>query len=213
MLKTNKPTAEFELNHEAIKKDSKNNYDSYLKIKSWFDKKQLRQKEINMFHPGSGNDIVSPLLIYDAIVSSNKVLNMVCIDTRDFSDGIILHLKKYTKDPIIKKVERKGKQIVQVAYKDKQFNIIFYTAPFGYIFPSELVENIDIYYERGFEMFRSNDYMAMYKVYANIKKLGLMITDHSFYFGSHANKFKRIKGLPKQFGFYENFQIWQRTND
>ena len=68
-----------------------------------------------------------------------------------------------------------------------------------------------IYYERGFELFRSAYARKMHHTLKSIKSLGLAITDHSFDFANLKPKFKRLKKIPKDFGFYHNFQIWQRT--
>jgi hypothetical protein len=38
----------------------------------------------------------------------------------------------------------------------------------------------------------------------------LMITDHSLRFGSQGKYFRQLKHIPKKFGLYKNFQIWQR---
>ena len=205
---------DFELNRSLIKKDLDSDYETYLKLKKWFDGKQVEKKRLYFYHPGGGSDMLSLLTIYDAVVSKkNKVAYFVFVDIRDFYDGALYQLKKYVKKANIKEIPSKIKNRyhAKISFKDRIFHIIYYVSDISNFSPPELKKNTDIYYERAFEMFRCNDSILMYKIYSNMNKHGLMITDHSFNFASSKKKFKKLKSIPKKFGLYQNFQIWQRT--
>jgi hypothetical protein len=202
----------FSLNKTLIREDLGDDYAAYMELKSLFKGKRIDKKRIRVYHPGGGSDMLSLLVIYDALVSSkNKIADFVFVDMRDFFGGVLFQIKKYLPGARIRQINRKSCHYAQVSFKDKVFNIAYYVADISNFFPPELYKDIDIYYERAFEMFRSSDFIAMYNIYSNIRKKGIMITDHSFDFGSFSSKFKECKGIPKGFGLYQNFQIWQRT--
>lgn len=206
-------TKNFEFNYSQIKKDLEDDSKTYQELKKWFRNKQFDKKVITVYHPGAGSDLLTLLAMYDAIVSKkNKVANFIFIDMRDFYDSLIQQLEKYTHKPRITVKMQKKKQIITASYKDKKIRIIYYVSDFCNCFPKELENGIDIYYERAFEMFRAKDYITMRRIFSSMNKSGLMITDHSFDFASLKSKFKRLKGIPKKFGLYKNFQIWQRTS-
>lgn len=205
---------DFELNKSLMKKDLGSDYKAYLELKSWFDGKQIEKKRLYFYHPGGGNDMLSLLTIYDSVVSrKNKTAYFVFVDMRDFYDGVLYQLKKYVKKVDIKEIPSKIKNRyhAKISFKDRIFHIIYYVNDVSNFFPPELRRNIDIYYERAFEMFRCNDNILMYQIYSNMNKQSLMMTDHSFNFASSKNKFRKLRSIPKKFGLYQNFQIWQRT--
>jgi hypothetical protein len=203
----------FEINHKALSTNFKNDYEGYLKIKKWFLGKQIDQNKITIYSPGCGRDFASLLLIYDALISSsNKEATFVFIDIRDFYDGILYELQKYTlgKGPWIVQKVSKNKYKAVAYFKDRVFNIIYYVNDAMSFTPSEIKDGLDIYYERAFEMFRSKEGMMMYQVYKHLKPLGLLISDYGFDFKSQKNNFKKLPKITKQFGLYNNFQIWQK---
>jgi hypothetical protein len=201
---------EFKVKDNLLRNNFDEEYNTYRKLKTWFNGKRMDKQHITIYSPGAGSDFGTTLMIYDAIVSpKNKEATFIFIDIRDFFDGMPEQLKKYTSKPLIKKESSQDSYKFTAYYNDKVFNIIYYVRDAA-IFPEECKEGIDIYYERAFELFRSKDPMIDYNIYKNINKLGLAITDHSFDFRSQKKYFKRLKKIPKRFGLYNNFQIWQK---
>jgi hypothetical protein len=204
---------DFNLNHERLRKTFRNEYEGYLKLKKWFSNKQINQKKLKIYYPGCGRDFATLLLIYDALVSKeNTEVEFIFLDMRDFYDGILYELQKYTlgKGPWIVQHISKDKYKATAYFKNKTFSIIYYVKYISSSLPSELKAGFDIYYERAFEMFRSKNMMFMYPIYKNIHSLGLILSDYGFDIGSQKNKFKKLPKVTKQFGLYNNFQIWQK---
>ena len=205
---------EFSLDKKSMKKDLEKDYPVYLQLKEWFKGKQIEKNHLTFFHPGGGSDILSLLVVYDALVSSNnKSVDFIFMDLRDFYDGTIFNLKKYLKGAKVKHYHSKKRYHAEILFKDKTINIIYYVQDALHNFPDKLKNNIDVYYERAFEMFRGNDNIFMYRVFKNMRQAGLMMTDHSFHFGNIHKKFKKLENIPLKFGLYNNFQIWQRIKE
>ena len=203
---------DFELNNVALIKTFEDEYKTYTKLKSWFKGKQINKKKVTIYSPGCGRDMATTLMICDVLLSKeNKEIEFIFLDMRDLYDGLLYELEKYTKG--VKIIHKKTKDNYQsIAYfKDKTLKIIYYVQNASSFFPPELKNNIDIYYERAFELFRSHDVVMAYKIMKNTKKLGMIITDYGFNFGSQKEDFKKLKKIPKKFGLYNNFQIWQKT--
>jgi len=209
-----RPLEDFQLDHKELKSTFDDEYSTYLKLKKWFKDKQIDKSKITIYSPGCGRDFATLLMVYDAIVSkNNKEVEIIFLDMRDFYDGIIFELEKYTKGVKIKQHKSKNCYKATAYFNDKKFSIKYYVCDASNYFPSELKKKIDIYYERAFEMFRAGDSMAAYTVFKNIKELGLVITDHSFDFASQKDSFKKLKRIPKKYGLYNNFQIWQKISN
>lgn len=204
-------TRKFQINHAALSKEFDEEYDTSKKIKEWFRAKQLEKKSITIYSPGCGKDAGSLLLIYDAIVSEKNInATFVFMDMRDFFDELIFEFKKFTKKPLIVFKNSKKRHEARIHYKDKYFTILYYVQDLSGKLPKELKNNIDIYYERAFEMFRSSDSIFASDIYKNTTSHGLLISDYGFNFGSYKKNFKKLKGIPQKFGLYKKFQIWQR---
>jgi len=204
---------DFELNHATLKKTFGDEYNTYTKLKSWFKDKQIKKKKITLYSPGCGRDMATTLMVCDTLLSKEtKELNLIFLDMRDLYDGLLYELEKYTKGVKITHKKSKDKYQSIAYFKDKTLRITYYVHDASSFFPPELKNNIDIYYERAFELFRSHDTVMAYKIMKNTKKLGLIITDYGFDFGSQKDSFKKLKKIPKKFGLYNNFQIWQKTN-
>ncbi len=206
-------TRKFQLNLPALSKEFDEEYDTYKVLKDWFKGKQIKKKSITIYSPGCGKDAGSLLLIYDAIISQKNInATFVFLDMRDFFDELIFEFKKFTKKPIIVFKNSKTRHEAKIYYKDKCFTVLYYVQDISGKFPNELKNKIDIYYERAFEMFRSSDQLFASNIYQNMASYGLLISDYGFNFGSFKNGFKKLKNIPKRFGLYKNFQIWQKIS-
>jgi hypothetical protein len=201
----------FGLNQDLVKKVLRENYDSYIKIKDLFKDKLIKKEKVTFYYPGCGWNILHLLLIYDALVSrKNKEAHFVLVDMRDthsaISNEIAMHLKGAR---IVEKVV-KGKYIAKIYFKDRVFKITAYIKSALSFTPPEIKSKIDVYYERAFELFRTNDDFFLPRICSLTKKGGLMITDHSFRFGKFKDRFKKLEEMPKGLGLYPNFQVWQK---
>jgi hypothetical protein len=202
----------FSLNQAILKKHLAEEYGAYLKLKEWFNGRQISKKKVTFYYPGSGSDILSALAICDAVISPLcKEIELVFQDTRDMFDGTVYQISKYTTKPVVVVHDTKDICSASFYFKDKTIKLLYHVSDFNYNFPSELKSGIDIYYERAFEMFRSYEQITMYKIYSKIKPLGLLMTDHSFRLGKDSKNFKKLKGIPSYFGLYKKFQIWQKV--
>ncbi|MCB9358314.1 hypothetical protein H6503_00125 [Candidatus Woesearchaeota archaeon] len=203
---------EYNLKHDQLKEDLGDEYGTYLRLKDWFKGKQLSKKKLTVYYPGSGSDFSSLLLILDAVSDHRKLkdIEITFLDIRDFYDGILNQLHRYAPGVWIVNNVSKDKFSSIAYYKNLTIKISYYIKDAESFFPPELKDNTDIYYERAFELFRSKNSMMNYKFLKNIKPLGFAMTDHSFDFGSQKRLFKQLKGIPKGFGLYNNFQIWQK---
>ncbi len=201
----------YRFSSSGLKKESEDIYNSFLKIKGVLSPKRFSKEDIWMYHAGARTDLLSSLALYDAFIEKNKTLNMVLLDIRDFSDFIIPELKACTSKSIISSKKSEKKTMITAKFRDRTFNIIYYTKDFNTFFPHELCNNIDIYHERAFELFRRDHPEAMKKVYENLNIGGFLISDRDFEFTKeYKDKFISIDNIPKDFGFYGKFQIWQK---
>ena len=178
----------FELNDSLVKKDLEDEYDSYLKVKEWFNGRRIKKKKLVFYYPGFGGDMLNILAMYDALVSdNNKIVEFILVDITDSHNDVVAGLKQYTKG--VKVVEKKinGKYVITAYFKDKEFRIICHIADAVNFIPPEL-SKIDLYYERAFELFRSYNDLLLNKLCSLVNKGGLMITDSGFDFGNFSSK-------------------------
>jgi len=205
-------TKEFRLDHSRLKKEFDEEYDTYLKIKGWFKGRQIEKKRLTIYSPGVGKDIASLFMIYDAAVSkANKHADLIFVEMRDMYEELLHQIGLFTSGAaIIRRGGDKEKYLADVYYKDRSFRIVYYLRDISDSFPRELKHSIDIYYERAFQMFRDKNFMFSSLVSQNMNPYGLVMTDYGFDFGSYDKDFKRISGIPSNFGLYKKFQVWQR---
>ncbi|MFT4304221.1 MAG: hypothetical protein ACMXYG_06665 [Candidatus Woesearchaeota archaeon] len=200
----------YKLNHSLLKQELSSEYDTYIKLKEWFKGKKINKKKLLIYYPGCGSDISSLLLVLDAI-SDSKEIEVVFVDIRDFYDGILNQLHTYAPGVWIVNHVLNEKYSATAYYKDLTIKINYYISDAESFFPPDCKKNIDIYYERAFEIFRSDNSMINYPIFKNIKPLGFLISDYGFNFKTQKKSFKKLKKIPKVFGLYNNFQIWQKV--
>jgi len=191
----------FSLNYVLLKKFFREEYSEYLKLKDFFKDKKINKEKLVFYYPGCGGNISGLLFMYDILVGRNKKANFILVDTRDMFPVILDEIKRYTNGKVKCKKNR-----ITVYFKDREINIIYRVKNALEFYPSG---NIDVYYERAFEMFRIGS-KIMERIYPLVNKNGLMITDHSFEFGKFKDDFEKIPDVPFNLGLYRNFQIWKR---
>jgi hypothetical protein len=205
----------FKLNFENIAKsfiEEKQTYE-FLKNKFKTEKTSFvnNRKEIIIYNPGGGSDITTLLLLLDTFTNKYTNLKIIIQEIRDYSDGIIEELKKFTVKPVICKNKNKNKIFISAFYKNKTIEIVYYLEPIENLFPIELKKGYDIYYERAFELFRSNNNEFFYNCKKHLILNGLMISDYGFNFDKNNIKcFKKITRIPKEYGLYNNLEFWQK---
>lgn len=189
----------FKLNTQQIIDDLEDEANSYQILKNNFNK--INKKEITIFYPGDGGDMLNILAIYDALIKNNKKLNIIMVDIRDLFSPAIQELKTYTN----LKVKRKNNKAIARCL-NKKITITYYQEDANTFFPTELKKGYDIYYERAFEIHRQDsNILEIASEYLNNN--GLMITDKGF----NLKNLKQIPNIPTEFGFYKNFQIQQKV--
>lgn len=207
----------FQLNFKNISKNYIEEKKTYNKLKDNFKKDKIflksQKRKLKIYVPGGGNDITTLLLILDTISDKSIDLEVVFQEIRDYSDGLIEELKKNTKKPVIFLRKTNKKIIVKAIYKNKKIKVIYYLYPVEDFFPIELKKGYDIYYERAFELFRSNSNEFFYNCKKFLNESGIMISDYGFKFNKNDLKnFKKLKNIPKAYGLYNNFEIWKKQH-
>lgn len=201
-----KALPDFSLQHKELKEAIPDDYDTFCKIRAWFKHKPIPKSSVTIYYPGSADDIASILMLCDALFGKKtKKISIVMLDIRDFSDGIVKQLKQFTKPWLVYYPPKEAK-VIEAFYRDKTLRISFYIRDAERL-PPEVKDGIDIYYERAFEIFRSNT-TALTQVLRHMKPYGLVMSDYGF---PRIKGFKPLKGIPKKLGLYENFQILQRV--
>lgn len=182
----------FELNQYLLKKDLQEDYPMYKQIKKEFPK--FKKKNIVMFYPGCGGDILYPLTLYDSIITNNKHTKIILVDLHDRLENILASLNRYIQPKIKQK-----QNIANVKFRGKKFNLVYFQKDVLEI----KIPKMDIYYERAFPV---RDLIHYQNVLKNINPGGLFITDRAT---TKQPGFTELK-VPKNFGFYQNFQILQK---
>lgn len=208
----------FKLNYKKLSINFKEERKTYNILKEEFSDKlynsKNKHKNINflkIYNPGGSSDLITLLIILDTISPKNINLKIIFQDIRDHMHGIIEEIKKYTNVSILKVKKSNNKHIITGFYKDKIIQIIYYLAPIENLFPSEIKSGYDIYYERAFQFFRSNNNEFIYNITKHLHKGGLLISDYGFELNKETKKqFKKVENVPKQYGLYNNFQIWKK---
>ena len=207
---------QFNLKFKNISELYKEEMDTYYKLKYLFKGNKLNNNNLIVYNPGGGHDITTILLVLDAIAKKNVNINIIYQEIRNHFNEILFELKRITKSPII--IEKKNnnkkytKYIATAYYKNKRITITYYISSIENIIPKEIKEGYDIYYERAFQFFRSNNGEYLYNVSKFLKPNGLMISDYGFDFNKFQKKeFKKLKKIPKDYGMYKKFQIWQKV--
>ena len=193
------------INLNKLKKElGKDELDSFLKIKKIFKNKKLKKPEITFFYPGCGDDIINPLLLSDALLGY-KTINFVLVDIELFD---IINVLKHL-DIKFKEKKSKNKITISLKQKNKKINIIHCAKNVLDKWPAELQEGFDVYFERAFEVCRRDDPFFVKRVFDNMNKDGLLVSDCGFYNTTiiKKNNFKQVK-VPTSFGFYNNLRIF-----
>ena len=196
----------FSLQHKELREAIPDDYESFCKIHTWFKDKPIPKSSVTIYYPGSADDMASVLMLCDALFGKKtKKISIIMLDIRDFSDGIIKQIKQFTKPWLVYHPPGEAK-VIEALYRDRTIRISFYIRDAERL-PPELKGGIDIYYERAFEIFRSNT-TALTQVLRHMKPYGLIMSDYGF---PRIKGFKRLKGIPQKLGLYEKFQILQRV--
>jgi len=190
----------YSLNQELLKESFfPNEQDEFAKIPI-----RIANKKLKIYYPGAADDVASILVLLKNIAPKCTDLHIIMLDIRDFYDGIIYQLERYT-NPYI---QRKKSKIIAY-YKDKRITVSTKTTEFAHYKPPK----IDIYFERAFQMFREHDRMSLYEVCKQVKGNGFMMSDYGFDFASKRKDFKKINNVPTEIGLYAKFQIWQKQEE
>jgi hypothetical protein len=126
------------------------------------------QKPI-FYYPGSGDDIITPLIIVDKLFE-NKNFKFIFQDKVDFFKNIKFTLNN------LKIPFSKFKQGIKFYYNQKEIELIFNVKDVNkFIEP-----HYDIYYERRFRIMKEEVFNYEKTIYQNLNKQGIIISDSGF---------------------------------
>lgn len=209
-LYTNNPfNPKFKLDKRAMKVDLDEDFESYLKLKDILKEKQFR-KDISIYYPGYGGDMLGLVTMIDLFARRSKNIRIIVTDIHSGTAIMLPLAKRYFKAFNKRMIVEKRKHILRLYFKDKTIEIIAYNRNAFSFFPEELIKGIDIYYERAFNLFRESELEFQELISRKIRKDGLIVADHPFRIRHHEKKFK-VLNVPKNFGFYKKFCIYQKV--
>ena len=197
-----KKRVKFEINEKALKE---NLFDSGLK---GFEDLQKSEVKLNikkpvLFYPGCGFDALLPLIVLKSLFSYFNEATIVFADTMLPISSVIGYFKQLTG------VERifKKKNMVRFEYEDCKINCLFIESDVVLRYPD--INSIDVYLERGFQMFREKNPMFIDKSIEILNKNGLFLTD----FGDIMRKDLKHIELPESvlnLGLYKGFKVYRK---
>ena len=202
----------FQPRNDLLAKSFSEDYAVFQKLKKIFKDKAYGKSNLRIYHPGCGSDMASIIMFMDAFLDDKtKMVEVICLDNRDFFEGLITQLKHYAPGAWFSYSNRKDASQVDVYYLNRKIRLIFYLSDANFFVPKEVIEGIDIYFERAFEIFRSGSEPTFRRILQNVRPNGLIISDYGFS-PSEVKGFVKLKKIPKKFGLYSNLQIWQRKS-
>lgn len=205
--KVNPFLAEFKLLSSPLKENLQEDYSTYLKIKELLKTYKIRKQKITVYYPGCGSDLVNVLIMIDMLEEA-KQIDIIFVDPKGAFPVMIAEMKKTTYKPKIKQSKNKA----TIHFKNKKINMIYYSENAFDFIPKEIENGIDLYFERAFNLFREEKEKQMNKIFPLINERGFIISDYGFELGKYKRQFVQIKNIPKNFGFYQNFHIFQKTS-
>lgn len=192
-------------------------FESYLRLKEAFKNRKFCKEEVTLFYPGCGADVETVLLMLDAILDWEgcRKVSLIYADTVDVAPGFICS----TIDRITarkNKVDYISDDSAQINFvmNGREITLTYFLSNVLERQPDFLKEGFDIYYERGFEIFRADEgWFAVY-VLNQLKKGGLLVSDCGFckqdLLREHGLSNFGPKELPQGIGFYKNFRIYRK---
>ena len=206
------------LNIEEVKKNLyPEEFEAYLKLKKIFAGKKISRKHIVFFYPGSGADVLNPMLYLDALVDwkSAEAIDFIFVDIDGAAPTFICSmLEKLTGRKPKLKFLSDTKARVTFTFDNTRITLTYILADAVENLPKDARVNFDIYFERAFELFRANAGWFIEFVLGHVSKGGLLISDCGFCRQDLLKKYSFVgfgpKELPLELGFYKNLKIYKK---
>jgi len=164
----------------------------------------LNKEKVTMFYPGSGIDLLFPILYLNKITDA-KDITIIFADQNIESETIISLMMQLTGIHAYKKKQNK----IIFKFKTKKITLIIQKENVFAKLPEEILEGYDFYFERAFDLFRSSAPDFIKKAIALLNENGFLITDKKI---TH----KYLKQIStreelKVLGFYDELGIYEKV--
>ncbi|MFC1753523.1 hypothetical protein ACFL96_09060 [Thermoproteota archaeon] len=173
---------------------------------------EVSKKELTLFYPGCGLDIVQPLIYSSRIAGKADKITFILAD-RDMTANDVVSLMLQLTGNHNYSIKRNDPhtETAVFRFKDRTFSFVCKKGNVLESVPKEIKQGYDVYFERAFELFRENDDLFMPNMISLLNKDGLMITDAGLS-RQLSKDMEKIKLSPKtkELGFYKNLSMYRK---
>ncbi len=197
-----KKRVKFEINEKALRE---NLFSEGIKGFEDLQKSEvkLNVKKPVLFYPGCGFDALLPLIVLKTLFGYFHEATIIFADTILPISPVIGYFKQLTG---VERIFKKG-NMVKFEYEDCKINCLFIESDVVLQYPD--ISSIDVYLERGFEMFRNKNPMFLDKNIEILNKKGLFLTD----FGDITRDDLKHIEMPESvlnLGLYKGFKVYRK---
>lgn len=173
----------------------------------------LDKKDVEVFYPGCGLDLVQPLVYASKMMRNARSITFILAD-KDITAGDVVSLMlqltgnhNYRLGKIDERTESASFQ-----FKDKQMRFICKRGDVLSHLPREISKGYDVYFERAFEIFRNEQPAFIYDALHLLRRGGIVITDAGLN-KALTRDMEQIAVLPeaKALGFYKNLSMYRKN--
>lgn len=197
-----KKKKKFEINEKALRE---NLFEEGIKGFEDLRKSEikLKIKKPVLFYPGCGFDALLPIIVLKSLFGYFHEATIIFADMTLPMNVVIGYFKQLTG---VERIFKKG-NMIRLDYEDCRINCLFLEMNVIEQYPE--IKEIDVYIERGFEMFRNKNPMFLAKSIELLRKGGLFLTD----FGDLTKEDLKEIGLPASvlnLGLYKGFKVYRK---
>ena len=167
-----------------------------------------------MYYPGCGQDMIWPMLTLQGLAPDASKWTIIGQDITDTLGALISTMQAITGQTAFSKMKTDDDATSRGArfrFKGKIIEIISYNSDALGGLPPHASSGYDIYFERGFELMRSQRPGFLEEALFALRTGGLAITDAGL--PDTTRDVKRSKARMPAWGFYKNPAIYVKTGE
>jgi len=173
---------------------------------------QMSQKEVTMYYPGCGQDMIWPIIAMQGVAPDALKWTIIGQDITDTIGALISTTQAITGQTAFSMIKKGGTGDIVGArfrFKGKTIDIFSSNSDALSCLPGIVANGYDIYFERGFELMRSQRPGFLDEALGHLRSGGLAITDAGF--PETTRHVSKSKTEMQGWGFYKNPAVYVKT--